>query len=70
MDDLEKTIVAEHTHEFEEVPVCVHVLETEEGLFAVGYSVSSRAKFNVDVARSFSRSRALATLRLLRSKTR
>ena len=61
-------VVAEHYHQFENLPVCICVVETRGGFLSVGYSAVARHKFDAAIAQSFARVSALQNLRRMLMK--
>lgn len=56
-------VVAEHHHKFDNLPVCICVLETRSGFFAVGFSSTSPNRFDHDIAAAMARARATQQLK-------
>jgi hypothetical protein len=55
-------VVAEHYHLFDNMPVCICVLETVSGFYAVGFSASSKKRFDAEAAQVLAHNNAKITL--------
>jgi hypothetical protein len=63
MSNDENEVVAEHFHTFDNIPVCICVLETRGGFCAVGYSATKARRFDPEIGQAFARGNAMQTLR-------
>ena len=61
-------LVAEHHHQFDNIPVAICVLETKSKVFGVGFSAVHPRKFDPVAAQDFARGRARQHLASLLGK--